>query len=640
MSIEHGQHDLDIRRQFGSDSARLVYGRNSETGRLFHISTVSRGLACGLVCPHCNATLVANLKDDLKVAHFAHHGPACIGGPETALHLLCKEIIRDELRLTIPRQRAAHGEYEHLIAEAREISVDRVTLEYRDQLEVIPDLRLEIGELDLFVEIAVTHPSGAEKISRLKRLGMAAFEIDMSSVPRNARPEEVRRAVLSAAPRTWLFNPTIDRAVEELRVRAQQDAAAYAERLTSTARRKIEAYRETRRAAGEQKLRIKDLAAMRALGIRQHLGIPIGGTGCFTVRSETWRSVVLATILRPRTHYRFLETHHIVSRLVEEGYVDKEFVGLPKDVADAMRRLDREFLTPWEAVHRFLQASAEHARLTEQHQLSFALNADLAGRWRDWEAAERRRTGRRDHVSSLVSQILELIPADDRGSMTVASWWQMTKKGRPREQTFDADSSTDRDLEQLLDVLLLRSNTSPRDLHDLPAAGAIGQAIIRKAEDDAKARDMQAKEEADGRRQSLIRLAERTLNDADLTEFFRTPLAEQGGILPLDLAERSVADFELAEKALGEFAQARLAERVATRWRSKLVKEAEELFGRRAARVVRQTIDGKLDERPPLVYCRDETTFRTARGVLHWMARTLASPRDKAGDHLSSGNHD
>lgn len=472
MSIYQG-HD-EIRREFGSDSARLVYGRNSETGRLLHISVASRGLACGLVCPHCSSALVAKLKDDLKTAHFAHHGPACSGGPETALHLLCKEIIRDELRLTLPRQRAVHGGYEQLIAEEHETAVDHVTLEFRDQLEVIPDLRLEIGELVLFVEIAVTHPSGEEKISRLRRLGMAAFEIDMSSVPRNARPDEVRRAVLSSAPRTWLFNPTIDRAVEELRVRAQQDAAAYAERLASTARLKIDAYRKTRRTACEQKLRIKDLAAMRALGIRQHLSISIGGTGCFTVRSETWRSVVLATILRPRAHYRFLETHHIVSRLVEEGYVESEFVGLTKDLADAMHRLDHEFLTPWEAVHRFLQKLAE-AKLTEQHHLSFALNTGLAGRWRDWELAEIGRIGRREHVSSLVSQILDLIPEGDRGSMTVASWWQMTTKGRPRAQTFDADSSIDKDLQQLLDVLLLRSNSSPRHLHDLPATDAIGR---------------------------------------------------------------------------------------------------------------------------------------------------------------------
>ncbi|RWP01371.1 MAG: hypothetical protein EOQ98_06695 [Mesorhizobium sp.] len=69
------------------------------------------------------------------------------------------------MRLTIPRQFAAHGGYEVLIAEEREIVFDRATLEYRDHVEVIPYVHLQVGEMNLFVEIAVTHPCGEEKIS-------------------------------------------------------------------------------------------------------------------------------------------------------------------------------------------------------------------------------------------------------------------------------------------------------------------------------------------------------------------------------------------------------------------------------------------------------------------------------------------
>lgn len=625
MSINQGHDDAEIRRQFGSDSARLVYGRDPESGKLVYISKAVRGLACGLTCPHCKAALVANLKDDLKAAHFAHHGPTCGGGPETALHLLCKEIIQSELRLTIPRQFAAHGGYEVLIAEEREIVFDRAILEFRDHVEVIPDLHLQGGDMDLFVEIAVTHPCGEEKISRLKRLGTAAVEIDMSSVPRNALPEEVRQAVLSAAPRNWLFNAKIERAVEEMRLRERLDADAAAKRLASIARRKIKAYGRTRRSAGEQKLRIKDLAALRALSVREHLALEIGGTGCFTVRSETWRSVVLATILRPRLyHHRFLASDHIASRLAEEGYVHSDFVELTKDLADAMRHLDPEFLTPWEAIHRFLQALTK-AGLIEQQHLSFALNIRLADRWREWEGAHQKKTQRRNSISSVVSQILDRIPAEDRASMTVESWWQMieTGNGRPREQTFDTDTSIDNDLEELLDVLLQRSSTSPRDLHGLPAARAIEEAISRKTETEAKAKAKRAAEEADGRRQSMIRRAEQTLDVPDLADFLRTPLADQGGILPLDLAEENFAGFTLAEEALSKFAQSRHAERVAAEWRSRLDSEARELFGDRAARIVRQAVDGKLDGRPPLIYCRDERTFLAALGVLHWIAQTV-----------------
>ena len=183
---------------------------------------------------------------------------------------------------------------------------------------------------------------------------------------------------------------------------------------------------------------------------REHLASD-GGTGCFSVRSETWRSVVLATILQPRLyHHRFLATDHIVARLVEEGYVHSDFVKLTKDLADAMRDLDREFLTPWEAVHRYLQALTT-AGLTEQQHLSFALKASLAERWRDWNAAEQKKTERRNSISNLVSRILRRIPREGRASMTVDSWWQMTDSasGKPRSETFESDTSIHNDWSDL-----------------------------------------------------------------------------------------------------------------------------------------------------------------------------------------------
>ena len=142
-------------------------------------------------------------------------------------------------------------------------------------------------------------------------------------------------------------------------------------------------------------------------------------------------------------------------------------------------------------------------------------------------------------------------------------------------------------------------------------------------ENEAKVRAKREADEADGRRQSLIRLAEQALDEQDRADFFRTPLADQNGILPLDLAERSYTDLGLAEEAVRRFGQTRRSERVAAEWRSMLEDEARKLFGDGAVRVVRQTVDGKLDGRPPLIYCRDERTFRIAAAVLRWIAQSL-----------------
>jgi hypothetical protein len=298
-------------------------------------------------------------------------------------------------------------------------------------------------------------------------------------------------------------------------------------------------------------------------------------------------------------------------------------VKLKKDLADAMRHLDREFLTPWEAVHRFLQAMTT-AGLTEQQHLSFALKTSLADRWRDWEVTEQKKNERVNNISSLVSRILERIPDEDRASMTVDSWWQIIEpeSGRPRKETFETDSSIDSDLVRLIEVLDLRSSAPPPNFHGLPAERAIREAISLWAENEARAKAKRAAEEADGRRQLLIRLAEQALDEMDRADFFRTPLADHGGILPLDLAERSYSDLGAAEEILRKFAQVRRSEHVATEWRSKLDDEARKLFGDSAARIVRQSVDGKLDGRPPLIYCRDERTFRAALGVLRWIAQT------------------
>jgi hypothetical protein len=113
------------------------------------------------------------------------------------------------------------------------------------------------------------------------------------------------------------------------------------------------------------------------------------------------------------------------------------------------------------------------------------------------------------------------------------------------------------------------------------------------------------------------------LGEQDRADFFRMPLFDHGAILPLDLAERSYTNLRLVEEALRRFAQTRRSERMAAEWRSKLDDEAKKLFGDGAARIVRQTVDGKLDGRPPLIYCRDERTFRVALAVLQWIAQTL-----------------
>jgi hypothetical protein len=137
MAVLHGH--AEVRAEFGTDRAELVYGQRPD-GSLVHISTAERGLRCACVCPGmCGSRLVA--KTMAKTPHFAHHHrDACGGGPETALHKLAKQIVKERLTLFVPKRIAAHGNIERVLPGREEIALESASLEYRDPQQIVPDL--------------------------------------------------------------------------------------------------------------------------------------------------------------------------------------------------------------------------------------------------------------------------------------------------------------------------------------------------------------------------------------------------------------------------------------------------------------------------------------------------------------------
>jgi hypothetical protein len=69
-----------------------------------------------------------------------------------------------------------------------------------------PDVVAVVAGRPLLVEVAVTHPCGPGKLALIRERRLAAVEIDLSRIPRDASPEELERAVLRSAPRRWLWN--------------------------------------------------------------------------------------------------------------------------------------------------------------------------------------------------------------------------------------------------------------------------------------------------------------------------------------------------------------------------------------------------------------------------------------------------
>src|SRR5215207_4267607 len=161
--------------------ALLPFGEAPD-GRLLRASAVPAGLACGCSCPGCGAPLVAR-RGGRRAAHFAHAtGRACAAAHETVLHRLAKQLIADGAPLALPEVAAVHGGRRR------------------------PDILAAVAGRPLLVEVAVTHPCGPEKLALIRERRLAAVEIDLSRVPRDATPDALERAVLRSAPRRWLWN--------------------------------------------------------------------------------------------------------------------------------------------------------------------------------------------------------------------------------------------------------------------------------------------------------------------------------------------------------------------------------------------------------------------------------------------------
>ena len=339
----------------GRDGTLLPLGEAPD-GRLLRASDVPAGLACGCSCPGCGAPLVAR-RGGRRAAHFAHAtGRACAAAHETVLHRLAKQLIADGAALDLPEVASEHGGRRRPVRPATTIRPEAATLE-RGLDGLRPDILATVAGRPLLVEVAVTHPCGPEKLALIRERRLAAMEIDLSRVPRDAAPEALERAVLRSAPRRWLYNRLAEAAEAEMRVEAARRAARLArareEALERVGRKLAAAAAAPPRHASSGRLAWA-LEAAREAGLAGAVGVAVAGDGCFAATREVWQAHLLtrhvlvgipmderaaAASLRPVLRGRFAEPR---PGGFEWAAVSARFPGLrpPSDVlADYARRL-------------------------------------------------------------------------------------------------------------------------------------------------------------------------------------------------------------------------------------------------------------------------------------------------------------
>jgi hypothetical protein len=186
-------------------------------GVIVHVSEVERGLDCGCVCARCGDALVAR-KGPSRQHHFAHYRDSdCPGAAESLLHRLAKELLSNAKFLALPgyifraKSKPRFGRppvsIEREILAARRLAINSVAVE-QPLGPMVPDLLLRSDEVDLILEIAVSHRVDRAKLRHIRRMNIPAIELSLTAEDLLlSRSELFKRLVEELSIKSWLFHP-------------------------------------------------------------------------------------------------------------------------------------------------------------------------------------------------------------------------------------------------------------------------------------------------------------------------------------------------------------------------------------------------------------------------------------------------
>jgi len=112
------------------------------------------------------------------------------------------------------------------------VELDDVVLERRTG-HIIPDVVCVADGRELFVEIAVTHPVEAAKVSTIREMGVSAIEVNLSNEDRASSKQHIEAIIVNGTNlKKWLFHsPT---AVLERELRGKVEALPLTDRGLAT----------------------------------------------------------------------------------------------------------------------------------------------------------------------------------------------------------------------------------------------------------------------------------------------------------------------------------------------------------------------------------------------------------------------
>jgi hypothetical protein len=318
----------------GKSASNLKVTFGLKGGRLYRPDDVLKGLPCECVCPACEVRLVAN-HGRVKRSYFSHHrSESCPGGYETAVHLMAKQVIADEMKIYIPATTVKLQS-----GPVPDIGMLECSVNYPERhvelVSVVPEKKegrwkpdltatLKNGVL-LYIEIQVTHAVHPEKALSLDNL----MEIDLSKIDREMvyDAKDFTSYVITRAIRRWyqcsLYDglKKVKEAQLELDLRASVLIASHATEENRRHNEQISKDREAKGLLFSQRTKAKEEFKASAI-VREDLkdaliaikqrklvyrpepaggqdSIPIEGEWIFSVSRSTWQGFILSQCIQP-----------------------------------------------------------------------------------------------------------------------------------------------------------------------------------------------------------------------------------------------------------------------------------------------------------------------------------------------------
>jgi len=219
--------------------AEILYGIRESDKKIISIADIlnlpnpdiMRGNRCGCLCPNpaCGKPLLAKLGKGLKNGgrqpHFSHFPDfegfcSSAHANETALHMMAKDIIAEELCFVAPDEEITWEDVHINNIPAEELAkiptyihpiggvfnCFSVTLEKRLQ-GIIPDIIALTPFGECLIEISVTHPVTVEKKLKTEELQLPMLEIDLSDYKNKiVTKENLREILLKVSNRIhWIY---------------------------------------------------------------------------------------------------------------------------------------------------------------------------------------------------------------------------------------------------------------------------------------------------------------------------------------------------------------------------------------------------------------------------------------------------